>query len=458
MDKAGAITTAKHCQLGDFAATSLGFFDRVDSNHDGCLDDKELGQAAGDCSFKGVEAEALTALLKDSKDIAAFADTGKGITKDGLKSFQSAVENRLGIGSASYFYFGSPVSDQNFKLLDADGNGRISKAELVQRNSQMEKNDFNKPAVKYLLESFDKVVAPGKDSLSSAELKAVCDSLRAKNDNLIAVEHTLNRVASMTNTNSAKNLYGDNADPLKNISPAAIKQGNIGDCYVEAGLASIAYANPSFLASLISDNRNGTYSVKFPGQVPVVLKNPTETELNLYNQRGVYGYWPSLLEKAYGVVVERQGRSGRTPQEALDAGGWSRDVFQTMLGDKASKVGVLGEKKYEDRSWLKGAKLDEICETRDRLKKMLASAVEQKQPLVCSSHVNNGQTTPDQFYRSHAYSIIGFDPNGAGGGTLSLRNPWGNKGEFRGDVDKISLDRFRENFDVLEIGASAKAK
>jgi hypothetical protein len=35
--------------------------------------------------------------------------------------------------------------------------------------------------------------------------------------------------------------------------------------------------------------------------------------------------------------------------------------------------------------------------------------------------------TADQFYKQHEYSIIGFTPDGKGGGTVEVRNPWGVK-------------------------------
>jgi hypothetical protein len=43
--------------------------------------------------------------------------------------------------------------------------------------------------------------------------------------------------------------------------------------------------------------------------------------------------------------------------------------------------------------------------------------------------------------------VLGYNPNGPDGGTVTLRNPWGTGGDdARGTYSHVSFNEFRRNF------------
>ncbi len=56
--------------------------------------------------------------------------------------------------------------------------------------------------------------------------------------------------------------------------------------------------------------------------------------------------------------------------------------------------------------------------------------------------------TQDGFRRGHMFSVLGFDKDGPDGGTVTIRNPWG-QGDGTGGNTKISLKEYLANFEFL---------
>lgn len=94
---------------------------------------------------------------------------------------------------------------------------------------------------------------------------------------------------------------------IESIRPDHIEQGEIGDCYFLAAVASLANtpAGKKQIQNMIKDHSNGSYTVTFPGKSPVTIQAPTEMELSLYSNAGQDGLWLSVLEKAYAEVTNR---------------------------------------------------------------------------------------------------------------------------------------------------------
>lgn len=83
---------------------------------------------------------------------------------------------------------------------------------------------------------------------------------------------------------------------------AHIDQGYTnGDCWLVAALAETAYVDPSALQSMIWENANGTYGVRFCGPTGYVYVTVNADLMN--NDDGVYStdgsIWAGLLEKAF---------------------------------------------------------------------------------------------------------------------------------------------------------------
>lgn len=249
----------------------------------------------------------------------------------------------------------------------------------------------------------------------------------------MTVERTV-KAESVSNMTEHRLFEGPNA-----ITPDAINQGTIGDCYFEAAVASVAQSNPESIRQMIRDNGNGTYTVTFPGdrQHPVTVNAPTEAEMGVFQGASTSGTWPSVLEKAFGEYRQqhRWFRQGYTSAEGGDGGGYSSVTTRLLTGDDTRD------------DYQPSVSLDQ---TRDRL----TAAMARGQAVTASTGDgyragSNAQWTEDGFVLHHAYSIIGFNPNGPDGGTVTVRNPWGTGGDDKRGTHYISLREFRSNFQFV---------
>jgi hypothetical protein len=90
--------------------------------------------------------------------------------------------------------------------------------------------------------------------------------------------------------------------------PADINQHDIGNCDGDSALASLAYQNPAFIQSLITDNKDGTYGVKMfdPMGKPMTVNVDSQfmmesggTNLGEVSCKNNTACWSTVLEKAY---------------------------------------------------------------------------------------------------------------------------------------------------------------
>jgi hypothetical protein len=192
---------------------------------------------------------------------------------------------------------------------------------------------------------------------------------------------------------------------------------------------------------MIKDNGNGTYTVTFPGDKahPIKIAAPTEAEMGLNAEPSEYGIWPNVLEKAFGeYFVENSyfGTKGYSSTEGADGGGFASRSTKLLTGKNADEYWCSG--------WRSSA-------TNQIIKNELTAAFAEGRAVTCSiGSIRHGQTK-DGFTKRHVYSIIGWDPNGKGGGTLVVRNPWGNKTVGPGGTSTMSYQQYLNNFNVITI-------
>ncbi|MCB0325438.1 MAG: hypothetical protein KDD69_17770, partial [Bdellovibrionales bacterium] len=239
-------------------------------------------------------------------------------------------------------------------------------------------------------------------------------------------------------------LYAHPHSPEFDITPNAVRQGTIGNCYFLAAVAALADERPAAIKNMIRDNRNGTYTVRFPGDRShsVTVNAPTEAEMGLYNAGSDTGTWPIILEKAYGKYRQDMDAEprGLTPAEGADGGGLTSQTLELLTAKESSRT------------------MTEACE-REALSRTLQRALDRGAPITANTPAKigrqqeGGETTKDGFYRAHAYTVLDFDPTGPDGGTVRIRNPWGGTdGTTKGTID-ITLEQFRENFRDLVISS-----
>ena len=136
-----------------------------------------------------------------------------------------------------------------------------------------------------------------------------------------------------------------------------IAQGAVGDCWVLAALGAVVMVNPAIIEKMITDNYDGTYSVRFAdGKVVTVSgdmwakdwsdasEDYTNDTSNLKmahaNKHGT-AQWPWIIEKAY--AMREGGFTGPVGGVGID-GGYATAAFKDLVGWESSvRGGVTGD-------------------------------------------------------------------------------------------------------------------
>lgn len=226
-------------------------------------------------------------------------------------------------------------------------------------------------------------------------------------------------------------------------SPADVQQGQLGDCYLCAGLASIAAVNPQAIKDLIKPAGDGGALVTFherdvvTGEFrPVTIR--VDAELYESSRGPLYGHakgdrasmelWFPLVEKAYATW-----KGGYEP---VGRGGVQNQVFEAVLGRSAGWLAVDA-----------GSNPDAVWGT-------LQATLQAGLPIGAGTHsIDDGRYANSGVYANHGYSVMRTEEDG-GGRYVVLRNPWGS-GEPRGDgvddgVFRLKLDDFVKLYGQLQ--------
>jgi hypothetical protein len=235
--------------------------------------------------------------------------------------------------------------------------------------------------------------------------------------------------------------------PLFVDGPSAddVQQGQLGDCYCPAGFAAIAKANPDFINNLIKDNGDGTYTVTFKQKDWSIGKYkdvPVKVDGDLWSRSyggPVYGHsansgdakkmelWFPLCEKAYA--------QWKGSYNDIGNGGLASDIFEAVTGKEGAEMSITGSN--NDKVW-----------------SQITKAVDAHTPVAAGTYGEdqNAKYTNTGVYADHAYSIMGYETQGADKYVV-LRNPWGESepaGNGANDgVFKLKLDQFAKLYQTL---------
>ncbi|MBS1952844.1 MAG: hypothetical protein JST89_01525 [Cyanobacteria bacterium SZAS-4] len=234
--------------------------------------------------------------------------------------------------------------------------------------------------------------------------------------------------------NTGHNLWGEHSDnPLAAITPEAVHQGSLGDCYFLAAVASMADANPQAVKDMIQDNGNGTYTVTFPADPghPVTVDAPTDHELGAYaHDDQTNGMWVNVLEKAHRKYTGRENSDdGDDPNTGIKL--LSPPGTHTTDDDLSGFIGI-------GRT------------TKEHVEQDIEKALNNHQLIVASTQdgdwLNHLGTTndPGSLVSDHVYAVTDYNPETH---TVTMRNPWGGNGQE--GTFTISLDDFYNKFTDL---------
>ncbi len=209
-----------------------------------------------------------------------------------------------------------------------------------------------------------------------------------------------------TYTAQSAALYGAGGLPVI----ADINQGQTGDCFLLAALGEVALNDPAAITSMISDNGNNTYGVRFyvggkPIFVTVNDQLPTSGGQLQYEQ-GNNDIWAGLVEKAY-VQLRSSGVLGSpfdNSYASLAGGGDAGAALQQITNDPFTCY-------------------DSSSATWSGDKQLFITALTDKRDVVVASYGDTYDASGQQcFVNDHEFSVVGYD---AATGKFILRNPWG---------------------------------
>ncbi|MGJ4887233.1 C2 family cysteine protease [Bradyrhizobium sp. HKCCYLR20261] len=263
--------------------------------------------------------------------------------------------------------------------------------------------------------------------------------------------------------------YSNSTKPLFSAAGASmndINQGYLGDCYLLAGLAEVAYKEQSVISSMFTSNGNGTYGVRFyvNGTARYVTVNTALANGGTIFNNGGSAIWASLAEKAYaelqasGVYTGNSinyGNSyttignGGAPQIALEAitGATQITDFRAMGGSWGK---VVYNSSFGVTNYTTGNSTSGVLAT-------IAASLAAGDDVILSSYTNakdsTGKTT---LVANHAMSIYGYN---SATGMLQVRNPWGSAaGQYWQTTFEVSLATLLAAGDTITIDNVGDAK
>ncbi|MCB0640271.1 MAG: hypothetical protein KDC44_01465, partial [Phaeodactylibacter sp.] len=195
------------------------------------------------------------------------------------------------------------------------------------------------------------------------------------------------------------------------IDPNDVIQNQLGDCYFLGSIAAVARANPEAIRQLITDNKDGTYTVKLyadkRGRVKedyteITVTNAIPLDANKKQPYAEAGQgkesvelWVMILEKAYAKL---QGGYGKIE------GGFGTEGLGAITGQKG--------KNYFPNS-MKTAKMVEL----------IKEALDNKWPITAETgNVSKKAAKNTKLIKYHLYAPEAIDE---GAQTIDLQNPWG---------------------------------
>ena len=244
------------------------------------------------------------------------------------------------------------------------------------------------------------------------------------------------------------------AEDKQAVDPNDVAQGALGDCYLMAGMASVARADPGAIAKLIKDNGDGTYDVTLHlRKTATASPSPTVVTVDgrlpskgpgmkpLYAQTGDAApaaegaaaqaeLWPALIEKALAQV--------KGSYEEISGGNIGNGGFQ-FAG--ATEMPTGRKEGYFPTSGL----------PEDDALLQIAVALDDHKPVSCDSKDLSAdadltaKATAVNVYGNHAYSPTEVDLDGR---TVSLQNPWGSS-----HVTSLPIADFLKYYRSIRIGA-----
>ena len=261
-------------------------------------------------------------------------------------------------------------------------------------------------------------------------------------------------VSAMSQTAVKGVLFGSGGPSMNDIN-----QGQLGDCYFLAALAEVANQTPSLVQSMIIDNGNDTYGVRFfvNGKSEyVTVNNSLVAGGKYYNQSA--DLWASLVEKAYaqlqadGDVTGNPAANFGNSYASIGSGGAPDHALAEVTGATTLTnffaTGSTWTSFTEDSSF-KATGYHQGLSSACLLSTLVTDLAKGYDLVLCSNTSATDASGKITLVADHALSIYGFD---AGTGNLEIRNPWGATSWQTWDTTfEVSLNTLLADGDMITV-------
>ena len=218
-----------------------------------------------------------------------------------------------------------------------------------------------------------------------------------------------------TYTMTANPLYGSTGAP----SYLDVNQGYVGDCYFLASLAEVAFQEPAAIESMIANNGNGTYGVRFiiDGQADYVTVNgdlPTLPSGYSFANGSTYEFangsvaWAELIEKAYAEL---------NAQPDVPHGAQLDSASDSYAGVSAGSGYALTEITGQEVQYASLSAHTSVSAL-SSLNVQLGTAWNSGEEIT----IGTSDTESGDIIADHMFEVIRYN---AATETLTLHNPWG---------------------------------
>ncbi len=270
-------------------------------------------------------------------------------------------------------------------------------------------------------------------------------------------------VSHLSGVNASAVSYSVNTSTVFGVNGpqmADVNQGKIGDCYLCAVLAEVAYKNPMAIESMITSNGNNTYGVRF-------YVNGTTQYVTVNNQLPNSGslflsgadQWAGLIEKAYAQLQAGGDLTGNSSSyygnsyATIGNGGYPWYTLEEITGS-SQIINLVGTSKSSWSTQYLSQNFSVLSYTTgmstSSALNLIISSLANGSDVILSSYSNAYDSQGKQtLVSSHALSIYGYD---AATGMLELRNPWGTvKGQSWDTTFEVSLSTLLAAGDTITI-------
>ncbi len=408
------ILTIYPAPVKHFTSALLNNWSKIDTDESKSISNEEINQAIIDPTVKGDLALAVAAIEQIPIISWLAADERAGIALEDIQAL-----NRLSSKASIELPAVTIIQDKQ-RIFDANADGDITKSEF-----DYAREHYVSGQAASVLNDLNFASLAGKDGkLTDEELvRAVpvrTDVLRRVN---LAVTES-----SLRLSNSSANLFGKEAQSLPSADD--IKQGSAEDCYLLAGLASLAAQDPQKLKEMFVEKDDKTVEVKFAelkGKA-ISVNEPTDTEIALYADTAK-GKWPLYAELAFGKLRAETRKSGKVaPGQNIDRGhGFEAGRLLTGLRTFDSQFSKQNNEEVQSR---------------------MDFSLDHKLPIILST---NFPPTDSGLRTRHAYAILGKNQET---GKYKIMDPYRNMTIPQRDladgkqdgIFEMSIDEMRKNF------------